>query len=213
MSIIEAQFHASWVYSDALRFMEQAFLAVKTHPHKIIIGMGSHSHPIITLGRNPTKNHVVPQKGIDLFSIERGGGPTAHEPGQMVFYPILDLAFHRLTPKDLACIMQHVALRFIESVGCMPERSNESLGVFIDGFKVVFIGLRIKDGISSHGLSINIFNDAHIFSLFDPCGIKSLKVSSLKNFKPTLTKTLPEVGDMLVEFFQEELLVRRNKYC
>lgn len=204
--IIDARFYPKWPYSDAIAFMEEAFSTVKKEPHKIIIGIGSHSHQVVTLGRNPAKNrlHIPLPKSIEVHHIERGGGPTAHEPGQIVLYPVMDLAFHRLSPRDLVCILQKVAISFIESVGLKTETSAEYLGAFVDGCKVAFIGLRIRDNISSHGLSINVFNDARIFSLFDPCGIPSLRVGAVRDFI-AVEGSLDEMGRRLYRLFEESV--------
>ncbi len=50
--------------------------------------------PVITLGARQTANKLLVSrddlagKDIDVVEIRRGGGTTAHNPGQIVFYPI-----------------------------------------------------------------------------------------------------------------------------
>src|SRR4030042_2822800 len=60
-------------------------------------------HPaVITLGARKSANRLLAtpeeltRRGIDVVEIRRGGGATAHNPGQLVFYPILHLQALRL---------------------------------------------------------------------------------------------------------------------
>ena len=53
--------------------------------------------PVITLGARQSANKLLvnredlAKKHIDIVDIRRGGGTTAHNPGQLIFYPILNL--------------------------------------------------------------------------------------------------------------------------
>ena len=52
--------------------------------------------------------------------------------------------------------------------------------------KIAFIGIRIRKGISFHGISININPDLDAFSKIVPCGIRQEKVTSVEEFMPHL---------------------------
>jgi lipoyl(octanoyl) transferase len=53
--------------------------------------------PVITLGARKSENKLLSDestlkdKGIEIVTIGRGGGTTAHNPGQFVIYPIVKL--------------------------------------------------------------------------------------------------------------------------
>ncbi len=83
-------------YKDALRF-QTAILEHRQKdgvPNTILL---LEHKPVITLGARKSENklHVTQEtlaaNGIDLETVGRGGGTTAHNPGQIVIYPILDL--------------------------------------------------------------------------------------------------------------------------
>jgi len=62
--------------------------------------------PVITLGARKSANMLLAgrddleKKQIDVVEIRRGGGTTAHNPGQIVFYPILRLRDLKLGIND-----------------------------------------------------------------------------------------------------------------
>lgn len=167
-------------------WMKSCHEQVLAKPQSVFIGVGSHLETVVTQGRNPDLNrlnmaqirHYFPKALIR--PLERGGGPTAHEPGQVVLYPVLDLQHWGLTPQKLIATLQEVASYIVAQSGLMPIIKSETPGVFVGDCKVGFIGMRITNHIASHGLALNVSNDADIFSCFNPCGIAGLKVSSLK---------------------------------
>jgi lipoate-protein ligase B len=168
--------------------MNNAHEHVTHDKNHIIIGYGSHDEKIITLGRNNNKNiyNNIPQSR--LFCVDRGGGPTAHEPGQVVLYPVIDLNNYGLCARDLIAIAESAMLSLCALCGVKAKRDPKNHGVFIDDKKVGFVGMRIKKYISYHGLALNILNDALIFKNFIPCNIKNLEVTSLCYHK-TLNKS------------------------
>lgn len=176
---IHVQQFFNWPYDEALEWMDTAFLKVKTHPQNIFIAVASHKERVITLGRNLSLN-ILERNNLDqdilVRSLERGGGVTAHEPGQLVLYPVLNIFELGLSVADLIAIVEKAMLDFLKHLGI--DARNFSQGVFIDDQKVGFLGLRITEGITSHGLAINLFNDAKIFKLFNPCGVAGMPVTS-----------------------------------
>src|SRR4029078_10830986 len=84
--------------------------AVQQRVHeKVLAGGEEHlllvEHPpVITLGRRPglAKNilaarDVLEKLGVDVVESDRGGDVTFHGPGQLVAYPIVRLADHKLS--------------------------------------------------------------------------------------------------------------------
>ena len=88
-----------------------------------------------------------------------------------------------------------------------PKNSN-SAGVWVDDQKIGFIGMRVTNGITYHGFSLNINNDLESFKLINPCGIRDMPVTSiskiLKN-KLSLDDFIKEYIKVFAELFQVEI--------
>lgn len=137
---------------------------------------------VFTLGTAANKAHVLDPKGIPIYQSDRGGEVTYHGPGQLVIYFLLDFKKLNMGPKTLVESLQ----RFVQSM--LDEFEVESSliagapGVYIDDKKIASIGLRISNGKTYHGISINIDMDLEPFSYINPCGYEGLKVVQLKDY-------------------------------
>jgi lipoyl(octanoyl) transferase len=152
--------------------------------------------PVLTLGRRTKKEHLLQskklylQQGIDIHDIVRGGSVTAHEPGQLVFYPILNLKSYELDSMQYVQKLTTWMLQICQTLGleCSDQPKtpiNHPEGTYLTGvwagdLKVASIGIRVQRQITMHGVAININNNCDLFKLISPCGMPSLKVSSLK---------------------------------
>jgi lipoyl(octanoyl) transferase len=119
------------------------------------------------------------RRGIDLVETNRGGDITYHGPGQIVGYPIIDLA----TRKDL-----HAYLRFLEQVlinalgnlGLAADRRPGKTGIWLGPRKIAAIGVAVKRWVTYHGFALNVNNDLAPFAGIVPCGITDGTVTSLR---------------------------------
>lgn len=197
-----------WPYDDALAFMAEAKERVLRRPAQVIVGIGSHKESVITLGRNPGLSIIHDRElnqrsGVIVREIDRGGGATVHEPGQIVLYPVLTMKLHRLGPKDLTTILENTLLSFLRRFGVEGSRS-EGPGIFILGQKVGFIGLRIKDDVSSHGMAVNVLNEGYLYRSIDPCGVANLPITSL--YKHRSLPPLDEILLLMADDFKTNFL-------
>src|SRR5262252_330693 len=84
-------------YTDALALQRRLAAARKAGAIDDVFLLCEHRH-VITLGRNANRTnllaseHVLRQKNVELQPTNRGGDVTYHGPGQIVGYPILNLA-------------------------------------------------------------------------------------------------------------------------
>lgn len=169
--------------------------------------------PVITLGAHKTANVLcaseeqIKTKGIDIVEIRRGGGITAHNPGQAVFYPILNIFELRLRITEYIDRLEQTGKSFLEGIGVKSESRNGFPGLWVGEKKIASIGVRVSRGITSHGMAININNDLSIFDLFVPCGLEDVKMTSVLN---ETGKTYPmdevkqKIQSLLIKSFSNE---------
>ena len=165
-------------YSDALAKMKDK-LVEKNFKNEIWF---LEHFKVFTLGTAANKAHILDPKDIPVYQSDRGGEVTYHGPGQLVIYFLLDFKKLNMGPKTLVESLQ----RFVQSI--LNEFEIESSlikgapGVYVDDKKIASIGLRISNGKTYHGISINIDMDLEPFSYINPCGYEGLKVVQLKDY-------------------------------
>lgn len=171
---------APWTYQ--LLDAEQRLIlkeVIKGAPGSVLL---SEVSPVITLGvrsstvLNLTKENMnLEGLGIDLFQTDRGGLITYHGPGQWVLFLVERI--ERITGSRrgvrqaiglLLKIGLQSALKFDPT--CHIREGRET-GVWNSQGKVGSVGVKIKDGILLHGLSINGFRTPLSFFGVRPCGL------------------------------------------
>lgn len=183
--------------------------------------------PVITLGRgfHPENLLLTPEqlgaRGIQVRQAARGGDVTYHGPGQLVGYPIVDLA-----PPDGAVPTDprrqdrtssgtrphrdvHAHLRGVEEVliqllagyDLTGVRVPGRTGVWVGEAKVAAIGVAVRRWVTWHGFALNVGADLSAFDCIVPCGIRDRGVTSLSRLlgRPV---TLVEVQDRLAELLR-----------
>jgi lipoyl(octanoyl) transferase len=143
--------------------------------------------PVITLGvrGDGGRSHIVASEerlralGVAVHETGRGGDVTYHGPGQIVGYPILDLAPDRCDVHRYVRDLEEVMIRACADYGVRAGRVPGLTGTWIGGDKVGAIGVRISRWITSHGFAFNVAPDLEHFGLIVPCGIGDRGVTSL----------------------------------
>ncbi len=143
--------------------------------------------PVYTLGQAGKPEHLLQQTPIPLVKIDRGGQITYHGPGQAVIYLLLDLRRNGLKVRELVQLMEQAIIDFLHDHHITAERQDGAPGVYVDGAKVAALGLRVKNGCSYHGLSLNVDMDLAPFNWINPCGYPGLRACQLKDLGVALT--------------------------
>ena len=148
------------------------YLLLVEHPH------------VYTLGRNADPaNLLVSEAGLvevgaERFDIDRGGDITYHGPGQLVGYPIVQLAdTRRIVPYVRA--VEEVLIRTLADLGVEAYRDDGYTGVWTGKGKVAAIGIRVARRVTMHGFALNVNPDMSYFTYMNPCGITDRSVTSL----------------------------------
>ena len=171
-------------YQDALEKQLDILAQVQNGETEDTLLLLEHN-PVLTLGASfHPENLLHPAEwyeaqGIEVLPTDRGGDITYHGPGQLVAYPIFDVAKHS---KDLHRWMRGLEQTVIEALrefDLNGERLDVNSGVWINEKKVCAIGIKIKRWVSMHGIAINCNPDLMPFSTIIPCGIRSHGVTSI----------------------------------
>ncbi len=149
-------------------------------------------HPrVLTLGRHADPKHLLMPAHVPVVAVERGGEVTAHEPGQLVCYPVLLLAAFKLMPKRLVEKLESAVIATLASFGIEASTDSVHPGVWVGREKICAVGLRVQERASFHGIALNVDNDLELFSLITPCGIAGRSVTSMSRL---LGKRVPIEG-------------------
>jgi len=164
-------------YKTAWDFQKETFLNVKNA--KLDAGLILCRHyPVITLGRLTKRDNIlIPEgelknKGLSVYSIERGGDVTYHGPGQVTVYPVFNLQHFKKDIHWFLRKLEDAAINLLAGMGIQSQRSDGFSGVWVQNKKIASVGIAIKNWINIHGLSINVSrHDLHNFNFIRPCGM------------------------------------------
>jgi len=176
-------------YGPACELQRQLVAARKERAVPDVLLLCEHPH-VITLGRNGGREHLLAgdrllaEKHIELHATDRGGDITYHGPGQIVGYPILDLAEHRRDVRWYVEQLEEVMIRTAADYGIAARRVEGRHGVWIDApageEKLGALGVHISRWVTSHGLACNVSTDLRYFDWIVPCGIAGKRATSLE---------------------------------
>ncbi|MEY2398315.1 MAG: lipoyl synthase [Actinomycetota bacterium] len=145
--------------------------------------------PTYTLGaRTDPANILVAPASVGAAQVraDRGGDVTFHGPGQLVGYPVLNVAMGTdAIPNHVHAIEQLVidALGDVGLAGVSRFDGYPGVWVDVDGAprKIAAIGVRVSRGRSMHGFALNVSTDLSWFDNIVPCGIADYAVTSIAN--------------------------------
>ncbi len=207
-------------YAEALALQQSLHEARKRDEIPDTLLFVEHPH-VITLGRGANRANLLAdeaarqQAGVELFETGRGGDVTYHGPGQLIGYPILNLAPDRQDVRKYVQDLQAVLIRTAADFGVVAEpRGGELVGVWVGRDKLAAIGIRISRWVTMHGFAFNVTTDLRYFQMIVPCGITqgvnghgvtSLQQLTGKQF--ALTEVAERVTYHFGEVFNRSMLV------
>ena len=150
------------------------------HPHVYTLGKsGNAGNLLIT-------DELLRNIGAVFYKTNRGGDITYHGPGQIVGYPLLDLAGMNLGIKNYIHLLEQSIIDTLTKFGIRTERFAGATGVWIDTQKpasvrkICAIGVRVSRLVSMHGFALNVNTDLNYFTYINPCGFTNLGVTSME---------------------------------
>ena len=158
--------------------------------------------PVYTIGRGGDAANMLatPERlreiGAELIRIDRGGDITFHGPGQLVAYPIVELH----DPLDLRRYVRILEAAIIDTAaafGVEAARLEGHPGIWVSGErKLAAIGVRVKRGVTTHGLALNVNTALRWFDEMIPCGIPGKGVTSLTREIGTAVRMEAVAGEL-----------------
>lgn len=159
--------------------------------------------PVFTQGLAGKPEHLLAPGDIPVVRADRGGQVTYHGPGQLVVYCLLDVRGIGLGARALVTILEQSVIELLAAHDIVAHARPDAPGVYVEGAKVASLGLRIRQGRSYHGLSLNVNMDLEPFTRINPCGYPGLRVTQLRDLGVDLTPEtaaedlLPRLGRKL----------------
>jgi lipoyl(octanoyl) transferase len=161
--------------------------------------------PVYTRGRRSRPEELpmgaswYEAQGIEVLDTDRGGLVTYHGPGQLVAYPIVDLAPYGGDVHEYVRKMERAMIGALARFGVEATTYEGLTGIWTVGEpppapraaleeppapgeearKLGSIGIHVSRGVTTHGLAINVNNDLQPFEWIVPCGIGGVAMTSI----------------------------------
>jgi len=194
-------------YGAAWELQRRVAAARKAGAIPDVLLLCEHPH-VITLGRSGkisnlrAPSEMLRRMGVSFFETNRGGDITYHGPGQLVGYPILNLAEIRRDVAWYVRSLEEAMIRATAEFGIASRRVTGRTGVWVDVAagsvaeneaeeieevkegkdeeKLAAIGVHLSRWVTSHGFAYNVSTDLRYFDLIVPCGIAGKRATSLE---------------------------------
>ncbi len=173
-------------YPDAVAAMESRVAAIAAGLAPETIWLLEHP-PLYTAGTSAKDDDLVDPGSFPVYRTGRGGQFTYHGPGQRVAYVMLNTRRHGGGVPDIRRFVHDLEEWLITALAAFNvkgERREGRVGIWVVGAdgredKIAALGIRVRRGISYHGISFNVDPDLSHFAGIIPCGIRGHGVTSL----------------------------------
>ncbi len=199
-------------YGEALAWQQARAEAVRCGAASEVLAVLQHP-PVYTLGMRGERRHVLvtPEvlaaRGADLVPTDRGGEVTFHGPGQLVAYPIVDLRRRDIGPATYVRMLEAVLIATLGRFDIDARRVAGRPGVWVEDTKVAALGVRVRGGVSTHGVALNVSTDLEWFDAIVPCGIADAGVTSMARLLG-VAPPHDAIEDAFIEAFENVFEVR-----
>lgn len=193
-------------YGEALAVQEQLVQDRKANRVPDTLVLVEHE-PVYTLGRSAEESHILSserelqQAGVEVVPTNRGGDVTYHGPGQLVGYPIIDLAARKKGVLWYVNHLEAVLIRVLRGYGIEGSRNSANRGVWVGEDKIAAIGVRITRQVTMHGFALNVRTDLRYYEGIVPCGLSDKGVLSMHLLNPDVA--FDDVKECVVRHFTE----------
>lgn len=197
------------LFNESIELKKQNLKTTNTlvfceHPHVYTLGKSGDEH-------NMLLNYIQLQaKDAAFVKTNRGGDITYHGPGQVVGYPIFDLANFGMGLKQYIFNIEEAIIKTLAMYGISTQRLEGATGVWLDvGLKtcrkISAIGVRSSHYVTMHGFALNVNTDLSYFGHINPCGFIDKGVTSMEkelNEKIDMVELKIKLRQMIFGLFQ-----------
>jgi lipoyl(octanoyl) transferase len=197
-------------YEDALAGMEARVAAISAGEASELVWLLEHP-PLITAGTSAGEGELITPDRFPVFKTGRGGRFTYHGPGQRVGYVMLDLKARGGDVRRFVHDLEEWLIRTLASFDVTGERREGRIGVWVkrpdkgEGFedKIAALGIRVRRGITFHGVSLNVAPDLSHFAAIMPCGVSEQRYGVTSLAELGVKATMADVDRVLRKKFGE----------
>jgi len=199
-----------WETSAEPTAYDRALAKMETHVAAIARGAEPErlwllEHPALyTAGTSAKLADLVDPDRFPVFETGRGGQYTYHGPGQRVGYVMLNLAKRGGDVRGFVAALEQWLINTLFEFDVTGERREERVGIWVRHAKgedkIAALGIRVRRGITFHGVSLNVNPDLSHFGGIVPCGVTEHGVTSLAALG--VKATMGEVDAALTKHFQ-----------
>lgn len=190
-------------YPAAMAAMEARVAAIAAGQAREAVWLLEHP-PLYTAGTSARREDLIDPR-FPVFDAGRGGQYTYHGPGQRVAYVMLDLKRRTQDLRRFVAGLETWLIATLAAFNVTAERREDRVGVWVRHAngedKIAAIGIRVRQGVTFHGISLNVDPDLAHFGGIIPCGVREHGVTSLTALG--LPVTLHDVDAVLKVAFEE----------
>ena len=151
------------------------------------------SHPnVFTIGTAEKESFEV-----DVIQSDRGGSITCHSPGQNIYYFCFGVKNPAKFYKKVLTAFEAFFMKYLPEV----TYNKDQAGFYIQNRKIASLGFRYSQGVSLHGVALNVDVDLDFHSQVSPCNLDGIVPTSLA--KEGIHLTQEAVNKAIVHFLEE----------
>ena len=170
-------------YPDSIEFMEKKIEDIHKDNCKEFLWFLEHDN-IYTAGTSAKKKDLINSNKFKVYKSSRGGQYTYHGPGQRVVYLMLNLRKKGYDIRKFISLIEEWIIKSLKDIDVNAVNDKNHVGIWIKDKKslkkISSIGLRVRKGITFHGISINLNPNLENFKGINPCGNDPKDVTSLE---------------------------------
>tara|TARA_B100001564_G_scaffold111867_1_gene92816 strand:- start:42 stop:695 length:654 start_codon:yes stop_codon:yes gene_type:complete len=188
-------------YKKSIELMEKRVEGINEGKASELLWFLEHP-PIYTAGTSSNDKDLLNENLFPVFRTNRGGQFTYHGPGQRVAYVMLNVRDRDYNVKSFIRLLEQWIMNSLMDIGIKSFLIKGKVGIWVNNEeKIASLGLRIRKGISFHGISLNINPNLEHFSGIIPCGNENSGITSIEKIGLNIKKK--EIDKILISNFKK----------